>query len=123
MDSDARDPECEASLADRKYFNINKIFFKQTLHRSEWMTTSTDILVIPSITLRYRLENEAACLNYLAGTSILVPALRGIFQDDGAVYFMTEYVDGVPMSKLGPTDKEVAIKELEQHRYLAVIAI
>lgn len=116
MDSYAHDPACEASLADRKYFNIsNKTFMKRTLRRSEWTTTSTGILVVPSTTLRYRLENEAACLEYLAGTSIPVPALRGVFQDDGAVCLMTEYVHGTPMSELGPADKDVVMVELKQH--------
>lgn len=64
---------------------------------------------------RYRLENEAACLEYLAPTSIPVPASRGVFQDDGAVNLMTEYIDGIPMSELGPADKEVVMKELKQH--------
>jgi len=108
MDTNASDPACEAYLADRKYFNIgNKTFVKRTLRPSEWTTTSTGVLLVPSTTLRYRLENEAACLDYLAGTSIPVPALRGVFQDDGAVYLMTEYIDGIPMSELGPADKEV----------------
>lgn len=71
--------------------------------------------MVPSTTLRYRLENEAACLEYLAGTCIPVPALRGVFQDDGAVYLMTPYIDGIPMSELDPVDKEVVMKELEQH--------
>jgi aminoglycoside phosphotransferase len=78
-------------------------------------TTSASILVVPNTTLRYRLENEAACLEYLAGTRIPVPALRGIFQDDGVVYLITEYNDGIPVSELGPADKEVVMKELEQH--------
>jgi aminoglycoside phosphotransferase len=116
MDSKARDPTCQASLADRQYFNVNNItFVKRTLRRSEWITTSTGKLVVPSTTLWYRLENEAACLEYLAGTSIPVPALRGVFQDDGAVYLMTQYVDCTPMSEIDPVDKEVVIKELEQH--------
>lgn len=42
MDSNARDPDSEAYLADRKYFNIsNKMFMKRTLRQSEWKTTST----------------------------------------------------------------------------------
>jgi hypothetical protein len=32
MDSKARDPTCQASLADRKYFNVsNRTFVKRTL--------------------------------------------------------------------------------------------
>jgi len=76
--SNARDPACEASLAERKYFNISyKTFVKRTLRRLEWTTTPTGILVVPSTTLRYRLENEAACLEYLAGTNNSVPAGAG----------------------------------------------
>lgn len=72
-------------------------------------------LVIPSTTLRYRLENEAASLEYLASTGISVPALRGIFQDDGAVYLMAEYIEAVPKSKQDPINKEFIKKELEGH--------
>ena len=76
--SNVRDPACEASLAERKYFNISyKTFVKRTLRRLEWTTTSTGILVVPSTTLRYRLENAAACLEYLAGTNNSVPAGAG----------------------------------------------
>lgn len=114
MDIEAPDPTCIASLADRKYFNVNDTtFIKRTLRRSEWIRTSTGTLVVPSTSLRYRLENEAACLEYLASTGIPVPALRGVFQDGGAVYLMTEYIDAIPMSELDPADKGAVLKELE----------
>lgn len=68
--------------------------------------------------MRYRLENEAACLKYLAGTSIPVANLQGIFQDDGAVYLMTKYVDGVSMTHLNPEQKSVVKKELDEYLYI-----
>ncbi|KFY97789.1 hypothetical protein V498_01858 [Pseudogymnoascus sp. VKM F-4517 (FW-2822)] len=107
----------EATLADRKYFfNINDTtFIKRTLRRSEWMYTKTGNLVVPSTTMRYRLENEAACLNYLASTNIPIAKLQGIFQDDGAVYLMTQHIDGVSMTHLEPEQKNVVKEELNEY--------
>ncbi|KFY44975.1 hypothetical protein V494_01228 [Pseudogymnoascus sp. VKM F-4513 (FW-928)] len=119
MDSNPPEPnfEYEAKLADRKYFfNINDTtFIKRTLRRSEWMYTKTGNLVVPSTTIRYRLENEAACLKFLAATDIPIAHLQGIFQDDGAVYLMTKHVDGVSMSSLEPEPKSIVRKELEEY--------
>ncbi|KFY75637.1 hypothetical protein V499_04396 [Pseudogymnoascus sp. VKM F-103] len=105
----------EATLADRKYFfNINNTtFIKRTLRRSEWMYNMTGNLVVPSTTMRYRLENEASCLKYLATTNIPIANLQGIFQDDGAMYLMTQYIEGVSMTHLEPEQKSIVKRELE----------
>jgi aminoglycoside phosphotransferase len=120
MDSNPPEPnfDYEATLADRKYFfNINDTtFIKRTLRRSEWMYNMTGNLVVPSTTMRYRLENEAACLKYLASTDIPIANLQGIFQDDGAVYLMTKYIDGVSMTHLEQEQKNIVKKELETYR-------
>lgn len=95
MDSKPPEPnfDYEATLTDRKYFfNINDTtFIKRTLRRSEWVYNISGNLIVPSTTMRYRLENEAACLKILATTNIPIANLQGIFQDDGAMYLMTRY--------------------------------
>ncbi|KAL5348925.1 hypothetical protein ACLOAV_006350 [Pseudogymnoascus australis] len=65
--------------------------------------------------MRYRLENEAACLNYLASTNIPIARLQGIFQDDGAVYLMTQHIDGISMTHLEPEQKSIVKKELNEY--------
>ena len=102
--NDKKDAACMAVITDKKYFNINnKIFMRRTLRRSEWQSTPTGILLIPSPALQPRWENEAASLVYLsAHTEILIPTLRGAFEDDGAFYFMTDFIAGVGMGTLRP---------------------
>lgn len=46
-------------------------------------------------------------------TNIPVPKLYGCFEDDGAVYLITEYIDGVNMADLTPEQRKVVEVELE----------
>ncbi|KFY19555.1 hypothetical protein V491_04370 [Pseudogymnoascus sp. VKM F-3775] len=119
MDSNPPEPnfDYEATLTDRKYFfNINDTtFIKRTLRRSEWVYNITGNLVVPSTTMRYRLENEVGCLKFLATTNIPIANLQGIFQDDGAMYLMTRYVNGISMDNLEPEQKSIVKMELEEY--------
>ena len=112
-----RDPACFATIAGKKYFNIeNKIFMKRTLRRSEWSTIGDGILIIPPTSYQARWENKAASLRYLSvHTKLPLPTLRGTFIDDGAFYFMTDYVEGVSLAELPSQDKAIVIREIEQH--------
>ncbi|KAJ6788953.1 hypothetical protein PWT90_04190 [Aphanocladium album] len=59
-----------------------------------------------------RLLNEAASLRFIADrTTIPVPC----FEDDGAVYLITEFVDGVTMAELEHEHRKVVEEELEMH--------
>lgn len=48
-------------------------------------------------------------------TNIPVPKLHCCFEDDGAVYLVMEYVEGVGMNELGEEKRKVVEEELEVH--------
>lgn len=63
-----------------------------------------------------RILNEGACLRFLAeNTNIPLPKLHACFEDDGAAYVITDYIDGVGMNELDAEKKEVVAKELHTH--------
>ena len=60
--------------------------------------------------------NEAESLRYIhSNTNIHVPKVYCDFEDDGAYYLITEYINGVNMADLSDEGKLVVRKELEQH--------
>lgn len=59
--------------------------------------------------------NEGACLSFLAGSGIPLPKLHACFEDDGAAYLVTEYVEGVGMNELDAEKQAVVAKELQRH--------
>lgn len=60
--------------------------------------------------------NEAASLRYISEvTNIPVPKLYCDFEDNGAYYLITEYVEGVSLSDLDEDEKTVVCRELEEH--------
>lgn len=60
--------------------------------------------------------NEAASLQYIRKvTNIPVPTLYCAFEDAGAYYLISEYVDGVSMSDLSGAQKETVTEEIEFH--------
>ena len=63
-----------------------------------------------------RILNEGACLELLAEkTDIPLPKLHACFEDDGAAYLVTEYVEGVGMNELDEERKSIVAAELELH--------
>lgn len=62
-----------------------------------------------------RVLNEGACLLFLADTGIPLPKLLGCFEDDGAAYLVTEYVDGAGMNDLDAESQAVVAEELQRH--------
>jgi len=48
-------------------------------------------------------------------TNIPVPTLYGAFEVDDAFMLITEYIDGVAMSKLSEDQKEIVLLEVQQH--------
>lgn len=62
-----------------------------------------------------RVLNEGACLLFLADTGIPLPKLLGCFEDDGAAYLVTEYMDGIGMSDLDAESQAVVAEELQHH--------
>lgn len=111
-----REPGCWAVLADKKYYHVGTSCIKRTLRSHEWQSTADGTLVVPSTTYPQRWKTDAAILAYLREkTDIPLPRLQSTFEDDGAFYHCTEYVDGVSMSELTEEDKQVVKKEIMQH--------
>ncbi len=113
---DHREPGCLAVLADRKYFHVGNLFIKRTMRRHEWTKLSHDFFVTPSAALPQRFRNDVAILQYLRErTDIPLPAFQCTFEDDGAMYLITEFVEAIGMNKLSEEDRKVVEKELLQH--------
>lgn len=111
-----REPGCFAVLPDRKYFHVGNLFIKRTMRRHEWTKLSHDFFVTPSAALPQRLRNDIAIMQYLhERTNIPLPAFQCTFEDDGAMYLITEFVEGVGMNELSDEDRQVVEKELLQH--------
>ncbi|KAI0429904.1 hypothetical protein F5Y09DRAFT_309098 [Xylaria sp. FL1042] len=114
--NDCREPGCWAVLADKKYYHVGISCIKRTLRSHEWQSTIDGTLAIPPTTYPQRWKTDAAILVYLREkTNVPLPRLQSVFEDDGAFYHSTEYVDGVIMSELTEEKKQVVTKELLQH--------
>ncbi|KAK3939932.1 hypothetical protein QBC46DRAFT_436456 [Diplogelasinospora grovesii] len=99
--NDRREPGCWAVLADKKYFQVGNSCIKRTLRPHEWQSASNGSLVIPPTSYPQRWETDAAILQYLREkTNIPLPRLQCTFEDDGAFYHCTEYVQGVVTEEL-----------------------
>lgn len=112
-----REAGCTAIFAEKKYFRVGNVFIKRTLRPHEWQSTNNGALVVPPASLPQRWRNDAAALRYLSQkiTTLPLPRLQCIYEDDGAFNHCTEYVEGVSMEELSDMDKKVVTKELLQH--------
>ncbi|CAK7233483.1 hypothetical protein SBRCBS47491_008624 [Sporothrix bragantina] len=110
-----REEDCFSVTPERKYYRCGDAFVKRSLRPSEWQQHN-GYLHVPIFNTE-RVLNEGACLRFLAKNcpSIPVPQLHACFEDDGAAYLITEYVEGVGMDKLSAADQAVVARELEQH--------
>lgn len=83
------------------YYYTTKVFVKRQPHRDE---LGTDIFGRPAVNpyIADRLRNEAAALLFVAEhTTIPVPRLLGLWEDDGLVYLKTGLVEaGVELQSL-----------------------
>lgn len=57
-----------------------------------------------------RVLNDGACLRYLVETGISVQKVFTCFEDNGAAYLVTEFVDGNGMNELDGDEKGVIAK-------------
>lgn len=114
--NDRREPGCFAVLADKKYFHVGNWFMKRTLRQHEWQTAPNGVLIVPPTTYPQRWRTDAAVLRFLRQeTNIPLPRTECTFEDDGAFYFQSEYVDGVGMNELKEEEKSIVMRELEEH--------
>ncbi len=101
-----------ATTFERKYYHRGRAFIKRSLRPHEYRTGHRG-LHIPPLN-KERLLNEAESLHFIKQhTDVPVPAVHCHFEDDGAYYLITEYVDGVNMSDLPEAGKAVVRRELE----------
>ncbi len=105
---------CFGITPERKYYHRGGSFVKRSLRPKEFLT-GVKGLHVPRLGVE-RLKNEAEALRYIRQhTDIPVPMLYSDFEDDGAYYLITEYVEGVNMRDLADDQKAVVRQELEGH--------
>jgi hypothetical protein len=116
MLNEQREADCSGITTERKYFEVDGSFIKRSLRPSEWQINPlAGTLCIPRFG-NERVLNEAASLRFIADTTnIPVPKLYACFQDDGAVYLITERVEGVTMDQLTAEQRKTVETELKGH--------
>ena len=111
-----REEGCFAYTAERKYYHIHDVFIKRSLRPSEWQVSPFEGTIHVPRQGGERLRNEAAALQYVnQHTSIPAPKFICCFEDNEAVFLLTEYVEGVGMDSLSQDQKQVVTQELERH--------
>ncbi|KAI0427138.1 kinase-like protein [Xylaria sp. FL1042] len=113
-DREAREEGCFAITFERKYYHRGGSFIKRTLRPREFRTGSRG-LHIPRLR-KESIMNEAESLRYIRRhTNIPVPHVYCDFEDEDAYYLVTEYVEGVSMSRLTDDQKAVVCGEIQSH--------
>ena len=85
--------------------NDNGRVLKRSLREDEYLLLGNGDWLIPLL-VKERLCNEAACLEYIRkNTSIPVPKVLDLHEENGSYYLWTEYIHGVTMSELSEEDK------------------
>lgn len=109
-----REKECASITTERKYFRLGNSFVKRSLRPAEWQYNHMNgTLIIPRFG-NERILNEAAALKFIAETTdIPVPKVYGCFEDDQAVYLVTEIIQGVQMATLNEAQRKVVELELD----------
>lgn len=108
-DPEVVDEGCFATTVERKYYELPGAFIKRSLRPREFVTTQRGTTHVPAFGTE-RLQNEAACLEFVAKyTDVPVPKVLAHFMDDGAYYLITERIDGVSMSEL-PEDRKALVR-------------
>lgn len=98
---------------------LPNLFVKRTLRQHEWdkrRANSVSYTLTPSASIPQRYRKDVAIQQYLREhTDIPVPSFSQTFEDDGAMYFASQFVDGVMMRELPEDDKKIVQKELDRH--------
>ncbi|KAK2609335.1 hypothetical protein QQS21_002116 [Conoideocrella luteorostrata] len=109
-----REESCIAITHERKYYRVGQTWIKRSLRPCEWQKHN-GYMPIPLFSLE-RVLNEGSCLQFLAeNTNIPLPKLHACFEDDGAAYVITEYVEGVGMDELDEEKQGIIAQELRTH--------
>lgn len=105
---------CFAFTFERKYYRRGNVFIKRSLRPAEFRTGYRGLHILRLG--KERLQNEAESLRFIRRvTNIPVPTILCDFEDDGAYYLITEYIEGVGMSELSEEQKKTVGGELLQH--------
>lgn len=111
-----KEKDCFAITHERKFYHQGNSFVKRSLRPSEWQVSHFKGTVCVPRQGNERLWNEAAGMRFVAEkTNVPVPKLYCAFEDDGAVYLVMEYIEGVGMNELTDEEKETVKRELEGH--------
>ncbi|KAL9619021.1 MAG: hypothetical protein Q9160_006342 [Pyrenula sp. 1 TL-2023] len=118
MLNERKEAGCLRISTDRKYYHTGSSFIKRSLRPREWQVSHIRGNIMVPRQNKERILNEAATLQYLSQrSSVPLPKLICCFEDDDAVYLITEYVEGVAMDDLPESDLETVMKELERHKH------
>lgn len=116
MLNERREEGCISITTERKYFKVGNIFIKRCLRPLEWQLHPVEGRVIIPRFGKERIQNEANSLRFISEqTNIPVPKFIGHFEDDGAVYLITEFVEGIAMSELPENQRKEVEVEVEAH--------
>ena len=116
MLNERREAGCFVITTERKFYRVDNVFIKRSLRPSEWQTSPIKGTIHIPRQGKERLRNEAAALKFIREhTNVPVPKLICNFEDNDAVYLVTEYVEGVNMNDLEGSQKEIVTQELERH--------
>lgn len=111
-----REKDCIGITAEKKYYRVHQTFVKRSLRPEEWQVSAWHGRMLVPRQGRDRMLNEAASLQFIAeNTNIPVPKLHCCFEDDDAIYVITEYIEGVGMDTLDDRQRKVVELELQQH--------
>ena len=106
---------CIKITPERRYYHVDDVFIKRSLRKDEWIITEKGTIHVPRLGPE-RLINEAAAMRYVAAnTNVPVSRLHCCFEDDGAIYLIMEYVEGVTMASLNSEQKDVVKAEIRRH--------
>ncbi|KLU86779.1 hypothetical protein MAPG_05789 [Magnaporthiopsis poae ATCC 64411] len=109
-----REQHCISVTPERKYYRCGNAWIKRSLRPTEWQKHG-GFMFVPKFNTE-RILNEGACLRFVAEhTDIPVPRLHACFEDDGAAYLITEFVEGVALGQLEPAQQKMVVPELERH--------
>jgi hypothetical protein len=110
----SREENCVSVTPERKYYRVGDTWIKRSLRPHEWQKHN-GYMHVPKFNGE-RILNEGACLAYLAAnTDVPVPKVHACPEDDGAVYLITEYIEGVGMNELDEDKQKTVSLELENY--------
>lgn len=107
---------CWGVTTDRKYYEFDNVNIKRSLRSTELYVRKDGSLVVRPQS-KERILNEAACLDYIRShTSIPVPKVICVFEDQDALYLITEHINGISMEDLQQEQRKIVEEELYKFR-------